>query len=612
MKLRPNNEETQKETAIAQGVIAGTADNMNMSAYDSAQPLSGDKVSDDLTTPPYIKSEDEVTSSAASAKIGENKIPHHFRLTVGWCVYVLAVLSLAYLIHSYKPNTRYKPILKISETAKITSPARIVYWFKMIIQAGYGVDNKNDDESKKLLADILDLKKSMVLRGCVETVLDFNITPHHFKAVKGWENVEGSVLVHNSAGDTSFDGFRTGNYLYWQKLYPFYDDKQKFLITDAVTSVMTDVVLYCFKDIAPDLGISSSGGKSALVSLLDFTKIFSDKSDIKFVDGCARTAVLPLNNANQFSEIHLNDADKRFYNYLICVQKYPLYVVESILRLEYDNDLVGLRNIARAERERFAEDDKRAGKKLSHHYSTLYKIKSLMESRCNRRLLKSAKKCIESAANLLWWVKMSYCGSFESGIASARIDPNLNSKFISGIISASLALQKATISCMDCLIFVRDYLDDSNAFIFWDPPYMRSFSADCNTYKVTLPDNPSDNAKYIADLKPFGIKKIDEILLTIANAKCMSMFTHSVNAGVDCDCYTAGLEYLFEYDTHFGTNVYTTNVYCNNISERDFVRLDEKKYNSRIDEEKRLKYSTRAAEVRQMKADNKEGGEDND
>lgn len=246
-----------------------------------------------------------------------------------------------------------------------------------------------------------------------------------------------------------------------------------------------------------------------------------------------------------------------------------------------------------------------------------------MIERCNKHP-SSDKKRIEASANLFWWVQMSYCGNFEGGISADRLNPDLSGNRIGKMLSAALVLQKATISHEDCLVFAKRYMEIEQCYQLIDPPYAGVLGSIDKTYSVRKLDDSkptgfedSSKIRYIPNLKPFGIDKIDELLKLMANSKCISMLTHSDTFDVRTDCYTEGLYYIFEYDRNFCGNPYTTVVWGNNIKLKDALQHNKDgsvKSPAYIDKGRYERHKARAGQVSQRNAqltDTTEGGEGN-
>ena len=256
-------------------------------------------------------------------------------------------------------------------------------------------------------------------------------SPHHFRPLKGWNNFDYTVHIKKTPNRcqkrTRLDAFTEADYLGLQKLYPYYSADNKFLVSDAITSVFTDVVLYCFKDVQPDLCISSSGGKSVLVDIADMTKLGLDPEKAIFADGCARTAVFPMNTNKAFRELYLNDADERFSNFLLSVKEYPLHMITGIFMLECDEELRTLREqaqVQKVDRDRIkvrrkelmdelkkspdnAQELKEELKKLEEEWSKIRKnsklvaIRDLMNSRCIVSPTSTMNR-VTASTNLFW------------------------------------------------------------------------------------------------------------------------------------------------------------------------------------------------------------------
>ena len=602
----------------------------------------------------------------------DDEIPDRITASVGESEYALTVLCLCYMMRNLNVGYRYK---SIDDIAEIKSRKEIIPLHKKIVKHTLGLKDEEAKEGEILLNKILKLEQPKVLLACESVMSDSVLKPpktntshdskknkkqkkqknrrtknkpdealtkkkrysdHHFKEpIKGWGNIRIDVLVHNEPKYLAT--FNTEAYIALKEVYPFCKKDGKFYASDAVISIFTDIVLYCFEDIAPDLCIASSGGKSELVRLLDLTKLGLDPTKAIFVDCCARTAIFPMNTHRAFSKLYLNDADKRFYHFLSDMKEHPLHMITGILMLEYDKELITLREEAQKQKikhdmlttrqdellnelkqspdnpNELKEELKKiqAELKLIHKDSKLKAIKKLMIERCNKHP-SSDKKRIGASANLFWWVQMSYCGNFEGGISADRLNPDLSGNRIGKMLSAALVLQKSTISCKDCLEFAEQYMGIEQCLGFNDPPYAGVLGSTDKTYSVRKLDDSkptgfedSSKIRYIPNLKPFGIDKIDKIIKLMANSKCMSMLTHSDIFDVRTDCYTEGLYYLFEYDKNFCGNPYTTVVWGNNIKLKDVLRRNDDgsvKSPAYIDTARYERHKARAEHIQQLKA----------
>ena len=262
-------------------------------------------------------------SEAAVSDVHLTKIPKHIKATIGEDERILVILCLCYILRTLTIGKYYKKIANITKiklddgtSKEIDLGNNVIVWYKRILQCKYGTVKDQDSEEKellaeaeKLLANILKLKMATLLRACVSVISYYKrkgqYFPHHFTNVRKWNNIEEqvAVLIHPK----EFGKFTAVTYSSLKKLYTFdsddnddnhndHDNKKEVLTTsDAVTSVMTDVVLLCFMDISPDLCMGSPGGKSDLVRHIDpnkLLKLITKNSAI--AEGCARTAIFSL------------------------------------------------------------------------------------------------------------------------------------------------------------------------------------------------------------------------------------------------------------------------------------------------------------------------------
>ena len=216
---------------------------------------------------------------------------------------------------------------------------------------------------------------------------------------------------------------------------------------------------------------------------------------------------------------------------------------------------------------------------------------------------------VRAAAWLFLWVNMSFSGNFDSGVSKDRIYIKNLHKKLSEMLSAALVLQKAEISCMDCVAFTKRFIEE-DYFLFIDPPYVLIFGSTCKTYSIKLPKDfePSNGKRVVKQLKPFGIDNIKELFSIAAQTKGRLLITHSDEHEVNLAAYCVGLDYLFSYTNKANgsnENGYVTNVFSKNIHEDGFVRFKNEKSISLAytDEWMNKIFSTRTKDLRQLKAD---------
>lgn len=555
-------------------------------------------------------------SAGANPKIVSVSNPRRLRCSIGKWSYILAMLCLSYMMRKSKGIEHVKEIKDIAtvtgddiaeyiatvnndkdvDTAKdsdttkgadatkniaslvdkqLLSTTQSIFTMlrrlKKVSQCEQAHKEIKDITAKIVLDKIMNVKKSIFLRACLDLILDVHKNKgykvHAFRYVKNAiPSMPMEILIHDGTVDY-FGGYTA-----------YYDKQLRILygectdVTQMVWSLINDVVLYCFRGCEPYLCIASAGSKKTFSRFVDFSKlVFDDNGDPVYVCCCARTCTVPLMAHKHFKKLYLNDADPKIANFLSCMKDYPLLMIDAICNIDADDSFNKLRE---------AKDLLGLRAKMTHD-STIANAKSV--------------KCrVEAAASLFWWFQLSFCGNFGSGVSNKRLYPkNLDGKFPK-MLSASLVLQKAVISCNDCCKFLIAHINNRYVIIDCDSPYVLIWGGADTTYV--------DEATATRFLKPFGIKEAEKLVSLIAASECKAFITHSFETEFENACYCAGLDYGFEYRSSFGTNSYVTIVYTKDITEKDFFVLRKGKsrivdgktvYQADINEQRRELFSKR-------------------
>lgn len=139
---------------------------------------------------------------------------------------------------------------------------------------------------------------------------------------------------------------------------------------------------------------------------------------------------------------------------------------------------------------------------------------------------------------------------------------------------SALVLQKAEISCKDCVEFTQSFTENKNCLIFIDPPYVREFGSACNTYSIR---QPNECKQTIKGLPPFNIDNIKALFSVASQANGKVLITHSYEHEVLLAARCTGLDYLFSYANKANGSAkcgYETAVLSKNIFEKDCARFD--------------------------------------
>lgn len=549
MKSHINLTLTEDKIKSELGIAVSTPESMNVPICNSTQQSKSDEVSDDFLIPANIKP------------------------TVLNNGYYLVVLCLCWLLRNKDHyENRYQ---KIKTIADLKNSGDIFKCLDDIVQG-----NAN---GKRLLGRMVGIKPK-VYAASVSIIYDLKakgkLIPHHFSVARGFDSTKLQVEVKEAD-----DNFRAFNILDYKNLRSLYQAEDgTFDLSDAITSLFTDIVLSCFMDRKPNIHLVTSGSKQGFVDLVDVGELELEDSDGKRkklkeiygkldllgVEPSARSAAFLFKFHKYFKRLHLNDADQRFYNFLWCLKNYPLYVISDIITFNCDEDLNKLR-----------EKATKRGKK-SGDVSALVQIMNFMATQCNM-FSDSVRDRVRAAAWLFLWVNMSFSGNFNSYISKDLLNIKNLYSMLPEVLSAALVLQKAEISCMDCVDFTKKFINNTLSVIFADPPYVDIFGSACKTYSIKMPkDFVANNSKRtVKALKPFGIEKIKELFSLLSAAKGKVLITHSNEHEVNLAAYCRGLDYLFSYSNKAnGCNEdgYETIVLSKNIHEEGFVRDNDKTY----------------------------------
>ena len=300
--------------------------------------FSGLNIAESITENKKISSPS--SQSLSDKDVSDNlQIPANVRGTVLTDGYYLAVLSLCWLLRNAEDCE--KQFLKIKNIADLKSRSDI---FKCLenIRAG--------NSEGKLLLRKMESINPILLTASISYIGKLKsagkLTPHLFSPARNFESFRLQVPIKEA--DMKF---RTFNMLDYDQLVKLYQEEDgTFIISNAITSLFTDIVLSCFMDCDPNLHISSSGSKLHFANLIDLgklkyempngtCKILEDvytELDLSTVEPCARAATVSLKNHKYFKRLYFNDADLRFYNFLWCIREYPLNVISDILTFNDD------------------------------------------------------------------------------------------------------------------------------------------------------------------------------------------------------------------------------------------------------------------------------------
>lgn len=487
---------------------------------------------------------EQVTTPSATENT-DLHYPQNVKSTLLNFGYYLAVLCLCWhLRNSEECEERYE---KIRNLTVLKQRSDIFKCLNDIIQG--------NSRGKSLLVKMKGIRPIM-LSASISLISDFKnegkFIPHHFCAARNFDNFLFQVPIKET--DADFRTFNVYDYEILKGLYqennPYQGENRHFKVSNAITSLFTDVVLSCFMDCNPNLHITTSGSKTTFADLVDCSVLYKDrKIEPEIIEPCARSASFSFKHHKYFKKIHLNDADPRFYNLLWCMKNYPLHLISEIMIADRCNDLNVLRKAAKneaIEREQAKDRGETLGKLPNG--SSLVKIRNFMAARCNG-FSDSIRDRVRAAAWLFLWVNMSFSGNFDSGISSKRLSLKNIYKILSEVLSAALVLQEAEISCMDCVEYIKQIPNDLKYFFFIDSPYVLHFGSACKTYSIKMHKDlgNDDRRKIIKELKPFGIDKIKELFLLAANARGKVLITHSAEHEVDCAAFCMDLDYLFSY-----------------------------------------------------------------
>lgn len=582
MKSRINLKMSILKAALEQGIIGDTAENTNLSTCsDSTQPLSGDELSGDLSLPKKIKST---------------------MLNNG---YYLVVICLCWLLRNKEECE--ERFLKIKDLTDLQQRSDIFKCLDDIVQG--------NAHGKILLARMKGIRP-IVVAASVSIIFNRKsngkIIPHKFSVARYFDNTRLQVEIKEAG-----EGFRTFYDYDYEILRSLYQSEDgTFDVSNAITSLFTDVVLSCFMDCTPNLHLVTYGSKLTFVDSIDVGELECEDSngkrkklkkiyrqlDLSGVEPCARSAAFLLKFHKYFKRLYLNDADQRFYNFLWCMKEYPLYVISDILTFNSDEELNKLREVAKAEAI-LRQQAKDGGETLGElpDGSSLVKIRDFMAVRCNA-FSNSVRDRVRAAAWLFLWINMSFSGNFDSGISKDRIYITKLHRMLPELLSAALVLQKAEISCEDCVEFTGRFIENKLSVIFVDTPYVLTFGSACKTYTIRLPKDfePKDGKRTVKALKPFGIDKIKELFSLLSTAKGRVLITHSNEHEVNLAAYCRDIDYLFSYNNKAnGCNEdgYETVVYSRNIHEEGFVRKEKTNETLKVIFDKRDKRKEDSADL---------------
>lgn len=504
---------------------------------------------------------------APKSDVQEKHIPSNVKGTVFKKGYYLAVLCLRWLMRSSQAvDKHYQKIQSIAEVKNRND----------IFQCLRDID-KGNARGKQILKSIERLRPTILTAG-ISYISDCRAERHCFRPARDFDSFRLQVPISNKEiGDCGM--FSEVDYCRLVSMYS--GESGDFSISNAITSLFTDIVLQCFKDCTPNLHITSAGSKKTFANMVDISKLVfpslksckpatqvDSQTELAGIEPFARSASFLLNHHKYFNQLYLNDTDRRFYNFLKCVKEYPLYVVAEILTCDCDEELNKLHRAAEAEQQ---------SKTASHDISSLVKIRDYLDKRCST-CSSSVKSSVNAAAWLFLWINMSFSGNFNSGIPKDKLYINNLPQKLAELLSAALVLQKADISCKDCIDFTKRFIEQKRCLIFADPPYLNFFGSACKTYsRKSQTSTDKECGRDKTNIPPFNIEKMKNLFMLLSQAKGKVLITHSKEYEVLKIAYYSNLLYLFSYfNKANGSNkdCYETVVFSKNITETDFVCRD--------------------------------------
>lgn len=279
---------------LEQDTVTSVTKTENLSTcVDSSQSLSGEDMSNDLQISANVKG------------------------TVLTNGYFLAVLCLCWLLrNAEKCEERF---LKIKNIAELKSRRDI---FKCLenIRAG--------NFQGKLLLRRMEGINPILLAAGINAINDLKsagkITPHLFRPARNFESFRLQVPIEEA--DVYMEP-RTFDEHDYNLLFDFYQEEDgSFTISNAITSLFTDIVLSCFMDCDPNLHIVSSGSKQTFADLIDVGEmefVISDgtrkklkktyrKLHLSGVEPCARSAAFLLKWHRFFKRLYRDNLQVLF------------------------------------------------------------------------------------------------------------------------------------------------------------------------------------------------------------------------------------------------------------------------------------------------------------
>lgn len=337
-----------------------------------------------------------------------------------------------------------------------------------------------------------------------------------------------NVNLSNLLGD-----FTQTHYEYLKKLYPNAKGK-----AELAKLAFSDVIMFAARLSGKfDTHLSSAGSKKRAMNFfhLDMLKFVDGEKKI-LIDVFSRTASIALASMGIFDEIYCGDKDKRFVNFFEVLRDYP---VALVLRLKsicanYHNELLKLwyyegepYNFCNAF---YKELIKRANKDL-HKASLKVKIDAAV---CLLLCLRFSFSGYEKDFNLTQASKFinnldNICNDliYTSMVLtdrnnSRKIKRGIYKKTLQGLAYTAvdedgkntIAITPVSYEHWSFMRIIKRYLNNPNALIILDPPYLRAFLLFCGDYK-----------------NKFTEEHMCQLLRLFRGAKCKVILFHS--AGVD-------------------------------------------------------------------------------
>lgn len=369
------------------------------------------------------------------------------------------------------------------------------------------------------------------------------------------------VVISNSR-----TGFTEVHRNFLEKLYPNAHDK-----AEMVKLAFSNVIMFAARLNGNFFAhLTSAGSKKTAMRFFHLEMLrFVDEQKKVLVDVFSRTASIAFASMGIFDEIHCGDKDKRFVNFFNVLRDYPVALVLRIrsIALEFKNTVL---DTGYSE-----EEQKQRGKKF-------------YEDICTRRdsELHKAKKSItiDTAACLMYWLRFSHKGFGEEfnleqakgfigrldtvctdllytsmvladKVNSRNIQKGIYKKTVKGLAYKSadeadnntISISPVSYERWDFMKAILKYINNPNALIALDSPYLRQFLFSCGDYKNS-----------------FAEKHMREMFELFKGARCKVILFHSENTDIETMANSYGFRLVGTYEK--GNTTEVTQVYSLNIS----------------------------------------------